>query len=158
MSRSGPWFKHPGRLAGVAIAAYFAAKFLVTLHLGVSGRMAPAFSGRLNQGEAVEPGGPVIYFYAVGETTYHGWRRGIEYGAQELSVSYSPLLPRLHVSSTRAGLVSAWSLWSDPDYWLRLLLALGGVGLGCLIERLWVRFERHGGVFLAGLERANPRC
>lgn len=157
MSGSRPWFRHPGRFVGVAIGTYFAAKLLILLQLGVVGRVVPGFSGRLSQGETSEPGAPVIYFYQVGETSYHGWRRGIDYGAQELSVSYSPLLPRLHVTSTRTGLVSAWALWSEPDYWLRLLLALGGIGVGWFVERAWVRFEQRGGVFLAGLSRDEPR-
>jgi hypothetical protein len=140
----------------VAIGAYFAAKLLILLHLSVMGRVAPGFSGRLNQGEVAEPGSPVIYFYQVDETSYHGWRRGIDYGAQELSVSYSPLLPRLHVTSTRPGLLSARVFWAEPDYWLRLLLALGGIAVGWFVERAWRRFERRGGVFLAGLNRDEP--
>jgi hypothetical protein len=141
----------------VAVGVYFAAKLLIVLHLGVLGNVVPGFSGRLNQGEASEAGAPVIYFYQVGETSYHGWRRGIEYGAQELSVSCSPLLPRLHVTSTRAGLVSARAFWGEPDYWLRLLLALGGIAVGWFIERAWLRFEQRGGTFLAGLDRNEPR-
>ena len=157
MSESRPWFRHPGRLAGVAIAAYFTARLLILLHLGALGRVIPGFSGRLNQGEVAAPGSPVIYFYQVGETSYHGWRRGIEYGAQELSVSASPLVPRWHVTSTHPGLLSARAFWAEPDYWLRLLLALGGVGVGWGIERAWLRFERRGGAFLAGLDRDERR-
>ncbi len=157
MSESRPWFRHPGRLAGVAIAAYFTARLLILLHLGALGRVIPGFSGRLNQGEVAAPGSPVIYFYQVGETSYHGWRRGIEYGAQELSVSASPLVPRWHVTSTRPGLRSARAFWVDPDFGLRLLLALGGIAVGGFIERAWARFERRGGVFLAGLSPNEPR-
>lgn len=153
MNESRPWYKHPGRLAGVAVAGYFGLRLMVLLHLGLAGRVVPGFSGRLGAGEAVEPGGPVVYFYQVAQGNHHGWRRGIDYGGQELSVVYSPLLAALHVASTRPGLASARALWGDPDYWLRLMLALGGVGLGWAIERLWARFERRGGAFLAGLNR-----
>jgi hypothetical protein len=158
LSGPRPWFRHPGRLAGVTIGIYFAAKLLILGHLGVVGRIVPAYSGRLNQGQAAEAGAPVIYFYQVGDASYHGWRRGIEYGAQELSVSASPLWPRWHLISTRPGLLSARAFWAEPDYWLRLLLALGGIAVGCGIERAWLRFERRGGTFLAGLDPDERRC
>lgn len=153
MNESRPWYRHPGRLAGIAIAAYFGLKFLVLVHLGLVGQIVPGFSGRLSPGEAVEPGAPVLYFYRVGEASHHGWRRGIEYGGEPLSVVHSPLIARLHVASPRTGLQTPLALWSEPDYWFRLLVAVGGFGLGWFIERLWGRFERRGGLFLHGLTR-----
>ena len=133
--------------------AYFAGKVLILLHLGLGGRVVPGFSGRLTGDQAPDPGGPVIYFYQVDGISRSGWRRGIEYGAQELSVLHSPVLPWLRVTSTRPGLPSAGAFWADSDFWLRLLLGTAGMAVGLGVERLWARFERRGGHFLAGLER-----
>lgn len=98
----------------------------------------------------------MAYTYTVAGVVRHSWRRGIDYGAQRLSVVYSPLVPRFHLTSTRPGLASARALWSEPDYWLRLVLALGGTVLGWYSERLWSGFARQGGTFLPGLSRDEP--
>lgn len=141
----------------MAIAAWFAVKLLVVLHLGLIGRMATGFSGRLPPGATAAPGDPVLYVYHVNGHVYHGWRRGIDYGGQELTVVHSPLLARLHVATAQTGLESPRALWGNSDYWMRLGLALAGIGLGCLVERLWARFERRGGAFLQGLDPQRQR-
>lgn len=156
MSTLQPWYRHPGRCAGVAIVAWFAVKLIVVLHLGLIGRLTTGFSGRLPAGATADPGDPVLYVYHVNGHVYHGWRRGIEYGGQELSVVHSPFLSRLHVATAQTGLDSPRALWHNSDYWIRLGLALGGIALGCLVERLWARFERRGGAFLQGLDH-QPR-
>ena len=138
---SKTWHRHPGRLAGVLIMAYFALKFAAILHLSVIGRVTEGMTGRL-QDRAPAPGEPVIYFYRVGQIGYHGWRRGLQYGGNRLSVVYSPLYPKLHVAVVEPGLASPSALWGQPDYWLRLLLALGGISLGWLVYLLWTRHQQ----------------
>jgi hypothetical protein len=129
----------------------------VVLHLGLVGRAVAGASVRLAPGEAVEPGGPVAYSFSADGVVHHGWRRGIEYGAQPLSVVYCPALPALHLTFTRPGLRSGRGLWSEPDYWLRLVLAATGMGLGWGLERASLRFDRRGGTFLPGRSRDEPR-
>ncbi len=149
------WYRHPGRAAGFAVAALCAVYLAAVLHLALVGRVVPGESLRLGYGEAVEDGAPVPYTYTVNGSTYDGWRRGIGYGGERLSVVCSPILPSFHYTSVRPGLASARALWSEPDYWLRLVLALAGVALGLGMERAWYRFERGGGVFLPGLHRGE---
>lgn len=147
-----PWYMHPGRLGGACIMAYFTIKLLILLHLTVLGRMTPGYSGRLTGSDIPEPGAPVIYFYTVDEVTYNGWRRGIEYGGQELSIAYSPLLPRLHLCSVRPGLDKPWRFWSEIDFWLRLFLAFLGLLAGWLLIVLCRILESRRWTLLHGLE------
>ena len=135
------WHKHPGRLVGVLIMAYFTLKLAVILHLGLIGRPTEGMTGRLQDREPV-PGESVIYFYQVRGNNYHGWRRGLEYGGHRLSVVYSPFYPRLHVVVAQRGLSSPLALWTTADYWLRILLALFGFGLGWGIYLLWTRQQQ----------------
>jgi hypothetical protein len=135
------WHKHPGRLAGVLIMAYFVLKLAAVIHLGLIGRVTEGITGRLEARNA-EPGEPVVYFYRVGENSYHGWRRGLQYGGNRLSVVYSPLYAKIHVTATEPGLPSPRALWSRSDYWLRLLLAAGGLALGAVVYILWTRHQQ----------------
>ncbi|MBN2451807.1 MAG: hypothetical protein JXR77_15570 [Lentisphaeria bacterium] len=151
-----PWYRHPGRLAGGLVMGYFGLKLLGLVHLAVVGRVIPGHSGRLTGAELPEPGSPVIYFYQANGVTHSGWRRGIDYGAQELSVSYSPLFPRLHVTSVRPGIRSPWRFWLEPDYWLRLFLASLGIALGAFVVHAWLRFESRQWKLLHGLDREGP--
>jgi len=143
-------------VAGLACSTVCAGYLLVLLHLSLMGRVTAGATVRLAPGEAVEPGAPVPYTYSVGALIYDGWRRGIECGAEKLSVVYSPVLPRVHVVSARPGLASARALWVEPDYWLRLVLAGAGMALGWGVERLWRRLQRRGGSLLPGLRRDEP--
>ena len=59
----------------------------------------------------------------------------------------------VHGAVTGWFLASARAFWAEPDYWVRLLLAVGGIGVGWFTERAWARYERRGGVFLSGM---NP--
>ena len=77
--------------------------------------------------EIRDDGGPVVYFFNVDDTTYHGWRRGIQWGEQEITVVYSPLLPRGHLTSVRPGLASG----SVPP-------------AGCTADSSWATVGRSG--------------
>ncbi len=151
-----PVFKRPECMPGLLIAAYFSLKLLAYVHLGLIGVTVPAMTGRLEDGSSPEPGGEVIYFYRVNGVTYHGWRRGVEYGGQALSVVHSPIANSFHVSSLKAGLPSRFGLWLEVDFWLRLALAGGGLALGLLVIGFPAMWRKRNWRFLHGLDRDGP--
>jgi hypothetical protein len=156
-----PWHKHPVRLVGFALMCYFLLRLLMVSHLALIGRPVPGFSGSLKGNEIPEAGAPVLYVYHVAGTSSQdppgfGWRRGIQWGGQEISVFYSPLHPRMHFASLTPRLTDPSGLWCDVDFLLRIAL-FGGPAVLCLILALFGHrlptALPHGWNFLHGLER-----
>ena len=117
----GPW-----AVFGLVVAVGFGFWLLSCLYLSGLGRVVDGSSGRVPADTIRSEGAPVIYFFNVGELTYHGWRRGIQWGEQPLTVVYCHFLPRIHLTSLRPGLTTPHALWNEVDFLLRI--ALGGLG------------------------------
>jgi len=133
----------PGvRLVGLIILLVSAVWLLVLLHLAVLGRITVGRSARIPISGAPQDAGPVLYFYMIGNATYHGWRRGIEWGEQPLTVVYSPIWPRIHTTTPNLGLRAPRDLFQEPDFVLRLLLAVVGTGGGVALTLAGPWIER----------------
>ena len=116
------------RIIGAVVLLFFGGKLLLCLHLSLIGRAVPGYTGTLKSEIVPDASEPVLYVYFVeGEDALHrrsdpwrGWRRGLQWGGQEVSIIYSPILPRVHVLSTTRGLSQPGALWREADYLLRL--------------------------------------
>ena len=147
----------PESLPGLLVLLYFVVKLIAYAHLLFLGRITPGTSGRLDGERMPDPGGEVIYFYQVDEVNHHGWRRGIQYGGQKISVVHSPIMPSFHVTSVKRELQSPFALCREIDFWLRLGLALLGVLLGGFMAAFPHMWRNRTWRFLHGLTREDPR-
>lgn len=156
-----PWHKYPVRLVGFLLLCYFLLRLLMVSHLAVVGHPVPGYSGTLKSHEIPEAGTPVLYVYHVDGTSAQdppgfGWRRGIQWGGQEISVFYSPFHPNMHFASVTPGLTNASGLWGDVDFLFRI--ALFGIPavlclLGALFGHRLPTALPHGWHFLHGLQK-----
>jgi len=150
------WLRHPWRIAGLAVALFFGVQLLLCLHVTFLGRVVPGFSGRVAAHVITDDGAPVLYSYLVQGHPYHGWRRGIQWGDQELSVVYSPFLPRYHLTSVKPRIRTARALWREIDFLFRIGILTLGTLVGLLLvlnaERLPTALPR-GWSLLPGLGR-----
>ena len=124
----GPW-----SVFGLALAVGFGGWLLSCLYLSCCGSVVRGSSGRVPANTIRSEGAPVIYFFNVGETSYHGWRRGIQWGEQPLAVVYCRFLPRMHLTSLRAGITTPRALWEEADFLLRAFLGTLGSATGLLL-------------------------
>jgi len=130
-SRIHLFFRGRWRRPGAAASLAFGLWFLVYAVLGFAGRTIVGHSARVPDEGVPDDNGPVLYFYRVNDVTYHGWRRGIQWGEQPFAVVYWGAWPRVHVTSLQPTLDRASDLWCDPDYLVRVIL-LGAAFLASL--------------------------
>lgn len=146
----GPW-----NVFGLLLTIGFGGWLLCCLYLSCWGNVVRGSSGRVPANTIRPEGEPVIYFFNVGETTYHGWRRGIQWGEQSLAVVYCHFMPRLHLTSLRSSMATPRALWQETDFLLRVVLGTFGSLTGLLLtlygERLPTSLPK-GWRFLHGLD------
>lgn len=153
-------FASPAQPAGLLVMAWFLFRFAAWLHLALFGTVTEGRTGVLPPGAQVPFGEAVPYFYqgsASRPDPFHGWREGVDYGGERLTVVYSPLANSFHATSLRE-MARPSGLWRVDTYVLRLVLYLFGAGFGFLIyllPRLWQK-DGFRPAFLAGLERDDP--
>ena len=148
--------RHPWRVTGLLLALFFGLKLLFFVHLPLFGKLVPGYTGRVAIEELTSAEDPVLYVYQVGEQTHHGWRRGLEWGKQEITVVYSPAMPRYHFIAVAPRMTSTMRLWGEIDFLLRVFLLAGGtaIGLGLVVwaEKVPSSLPR-GWTFLPGLDQ-----
>jgi len=138
------WYSSTWRVLGAAVLLFFGLKLLLCLHLGLIGRAVSGHTGTPKGDVIPDASEPVLYVYfPEGASTVpghqqvppHGWRRGLQWGGQEVTVVYSPFISKIHVVSTTPGILRATALWGEIDYLLRVALLLCGtvVGLGMVL-------------------------
>lgn len=151
-------FTSPVQPVGLMIVAWFAFRLLAWLYLATMGTVTTAETARLMPGEQVEGDDKVPYFYqvdGVASPRFSGWRRGIDYGGQKLTVVYCGWLPTFHATALRQ-IAKPSGLWLEDTYVLRAALyglgVLVGIGLYSL-PRFWAK----GGLrLMPGLDREDP--
>jgi len=157
-SRIRLFFRRKRRRVGAAASLVFGLWFLSCAYLGVAGRVIIGHSARVPTEGIPADTGPVLYFYRVEDKTYHGWRRGIQWGEQPLAVVYWAAWPRIHVTGLRPAVEVAPDLWRDPDYLVRIvLLAVAFVGsLVLMVFGPYVRLRLPGAQFLFPTRGRGP--
>ncbi len=151
-------FSSPVQPAGLLVSAWFLFRLVAWVHLSIIGTVTVGESARLMPGQMIEDEDKVPYFYQVrGEASprFSGWRRGIEYGGQKLTVVYSPLLSTFHATALR-DIKSPVGLWLEDTYVLRAAGYLLGILLGIGIYFLPGIFRKGGLRLLPGLDRDDP--
>jgi hypothetical protein len=154
------WFGSSVQPAGLLICAWFLFRLLAGLHLSLMGVVTTGQTGLLPPGQFQEEDEDVPYFYQTDpprEMPLTGWRRGIDYGGQKLTVVYSPLVSSYHVASVRE-FDKPTGLWREDTFLVRMFLYAVGVGFGLLVFALPRLLSRDGARFslLPGLDRDDP--
>jgi hypothetical protein len=154
------WYRSPAQPAGLLIAAWFLFRVLAWIHLSLFGIVTEGQTGLLPPGEFQEAGEKVPYFYQPEvhrDMPLQGWRHGIDYGGQRLTVVYSPILNSFHATTLKR-LDSPMGLWRDETYVLVCLAYAAGIGFGFLVYILPKLLSKGGVGFnlMPGLERDDP--
>ncbi|NOY80993.1 MAG: hypothetical protein GXP31_08305 [Kiritimatiellaeota bacterium] len=157
-SRIRTFFLGRWRRLGAASALVFGVWSLLYIDLAVAGRLVTGHSARIPAEGIPDDQGPVLYFYRVNDVTYHGWRRGIQWGEQPLAIVYLGAWPRIHVTSLRPDLPGPSALWRDADFLLRLALVGCAflASLGLMIVGPYLSFRFPGVQFLFPDRRKGP--